>query len=465
MHDLFLLSCLLVLMGLGLCRSFLFVLAYIYIDITTPQQLTYWLLQPVPVSMIGFTLAFVGWLVSAGKDRAVIGWTQVILTILMCYCLYTTLTADFPDNAMLKWDWVWKVLLFGMFLPLTLITPRRIEAVIVVAILSASALIVPAGIKTLVTGGGYATLDLMVEGNSGLHESSTLSCVAIMILPLLSFLQRNGRIFPPGWTVSLYTTALGFACILVTIGTQARTGLVCIAVLGLLRLRTAKYRSLYLGGALAATLIAIPFLPASFMDRMSTIKTTQSNHSAATRLAVWAWTLDYATSHPMGGGFDAYLGNKVRYETVASADLGSPDGRSPASATSGIVEDKARAYHSSYFEMLGEQGWPGLFLWLGLHGLGLVRMERLFKAGRRATDPHRRWLTDLAGALQQAHLIYLVGAVFVGIAYLPFSFMILGLEAGLNAMVRPQSGHGMRRHMRSFGRHGVPADCNPPHAR
>lgn len=438
-HDLFFLGCLLVFFGLGLARPFLLVITYVYIDIATPQQLTHALLQPVPLSLVGFALAFGGWLLRLGRDRTVFGAMQVLLLVLMAYCLFSTLTADFPDAAWMKWTWVWKVLLFGIFLPMTLTTRLRLEAVIVVAILSASVLIVPTGIKALVTGGGYGALNLMVESNNGLHESSTLACVAIMILPLLSFLRRHGTIFPPDWRVALYISALGFACFLVTIGTQARTGLVCMALFAVLRLRTARYRSLYLGGAALALAIALPLLPTSFLDRMSTITTARSDQSAATRLAVWAWTLDYATDHPMGGGFDAYLGNNLRYEAVTSADLGASTGRGPAAANSGVVEDKARAFHSAYFEMLGEQGWPGLLLWLLLHALGVVRMERLYRARKRAPDPQRRWQSELAGSIQQAHLIYLAGALFVGIAYLPFALIILGLEAGLTAMAPRQS--------------------------
>ena len=53
------------------------------------------------------------------------------------------------------------------------------------------------------------------------------------------------------------------------IGTEARTGLVCIAVLGLLMLRDVKRRFLYLAGAsLARRSPPIPFLPASFTGRM-----------------------------------------------------------------------------------------------------------------------------------------------------------------------------------------------------
>ena len=466
-HDLFFVGCLLAFLVFGLRRRFLLVLAYVYIDISTPQLLTYSLLQPVPLSLIGFALALGGWLSSGRKDLAVFGWTQGILLALMLYCFATTLNADFPENAWLKWAWVWKVLLFGIFLPLTLTTRLRLEAVIVATILSASVLIVPTGIKALATGGGYGQLNLLVNSNSGLSESSTLSCVAIMILPLLSFLRRNGTLFPRDWKVTLYCTALGFACFLVTIGTQARTGLVCIIMLGLLWLRTAKYRSLYLGAALAVTLVAIPFLPASFMERMSTIKSARAEHSAATRLAVWQWTLDYANDHPLGGGFDAYLGNKIRYETVSNTNLGPDSAGGPETPGSGtdVIEDKARAYHSSYFEMLGEQGWPGLVLWLLLHGLGLIRMERLYRAGRRASLPQPGWTSDLACALQQAHIIYLVGALFIGIAYMPLALLILGLEAGLHALAARQPKYATTTRFAALANPAQAADCNTRPAR
>ena len=39
--------------------------------------------------------------------------------------------------------------------------------------------------------------------------------------------------------------------------------------------------------------------------------------------------------------------------------------------------DKSRAYHSAFFEMLGEQGWPGFILWLMIHLGGILRMEVL----------------------------------------------------------------------------------------
>ena len=52
MRDLAFIGFLLALWGMGFRRPFLFVCAYIYIDIISPQRLTYYLLNAVPISLI-----------------------------------------------------------------------------------------------------------------------------------------------------------------------------------------------------------------------------------------------------------------------------------------------------------------------------------------------------------------------------------------------------------------------------
>ena len=150
-------------------------------------------------------------------------------------------------------------------------------------------------------------------------------------------------------------------------------------------LRDVKRRFLYLAGAGLLVAASIPFLPDSFTGRMSTIQGYQSDSSAKVRLAVWGWTWDYAQEKPLGGGFGAYLGNKIQVRTVATQDSG---GVQTVAARTEI--DQGRAWHSAYFEMLGEQGFPGLILFLLIHIGGLVRMEVLRDAAtarRRATRP------------------------------------------------------------------------------
>jgi hypothetical protein len=62
-------------------------------------------------------------------------------------------------------------------------------------------------------------------------------------------------------------------------------------------------------------------------------------------------------------------------------------------------------------------------------------MERVRRILRHSDHPQDRSWRSLATALQNAQLICLTGAVFVGIAYQPFIFMLIGLQIGLATQV------------------------------
>ena len=427
MHDLVFIVFLGALFAMGLRRPFLLILAYVYIDIVSPQRLTYYLLNTVPISLIAVVMAVGGWALADDKTGLRVTPRQVLIVVLMVYCGLTTLTADFPVDAQDKWEWVWKSLAFGAFLPFTLRTRLRIEALLLFMILSAGAIIIVGGIKTVVThGGGYGELDLMVNNNSGMYEGSTISMAAVALIPIIWWFVGWGTVFPPDRRVKLFAIALTLACILIPIGTSTRTGLVCVGLLAVLQLRTVKRKLLYCAGLAMMTAAAVPMLPSAFTERMSTIKSYQADESASTRIAVWGWTWDYAKQHPFGGGFYAFRGNHLRYELKADDGKGGT-----AAAPERIAVDEARAWHSAYFEMLGEQGYPGLALWLAINIAGLFRMEVL---RRRLRDPAAplAWAGRLAGALQSAQLVYLLGASFVGIASNPFFYMLIGTQIGLD---------------------------------
>ena len=159
---------------------------------------------------------------------------------------------------------------------------------------------------------------------------------------------------------------------------------------------------------------------------MSTITEHGGDQSASTRVAVWEWTIDYVSENPFGGGFDAYRGNSFKYIMPERTEEGSS-----VSVEYVEVEDKGRAYHSSYFELLGEQGYPGFIAWIMLQLTGLWQMERLRRRYRTRDGSEERWIGPLAAGLQNAHIVYLVGAAFQGIGYQPVVFLFLGLQIAL----------------------------------
>ena len=426
MLDLALIAFVLGFLALGIRRPFLWILAYLYIDIVSPQKISYFLLASLPISLIVFAAAFGGWMFADDKADSRFTLRQGMMVVLLIYCGLTTLTADFPVEAAEKWSWVWKAMIFAIIFPVTLRTRLRIEAVVLIMVLAISSIIITGGIKTAASGGGYGSLRFFVNDNTGLYEGSIISCMAVSVVPLIWWLVNHGTVFPTDWRVKGFAAALTFACLLIPVGTQARTGLLCIGLLVALSMRTVKNRFLYAGLAAAISIMAIPFLPDSFTKRMSTIENHQSDESASTRIAVWKWTLDYVKDHPLGGGFDAFRGNKL---VIQTRDVDVIGGTSVVETTT--VTDAGRAYHSSYFEMLGEQGWPGLGLWLLIHVSGLWQMERLRRRWKSRTGAGEQWQAPLAAALQHMQLIFLLGSAFVGIAFLPLSLMMVGLQCAL----------------------------------
>lgn len=422
---LFLFVCFMLLAGLR--RPYLWVLTYLYIDILAPQKIGWGLTQVMPISLIAFCAAFAGWLLVDPKRGS--QWTlrQSLLVALLLYCGWTTMNADFPEDALVKWEWVWKAMVFAIFLPLTLTTRMRIEGAALTMVLTAGAIIIATGMKTALGGGGYEQLSFFVNNNSGLYESSTLSTVAIGIIPLILWFTHHGTVFPPDWRVKAFAYALVFACLLVPIGTEARTGLICMGVLAMLALRDVKRRFTFIAAGAMLVTVALPFLPQSYYERMGLITGYKEDSSASTRVAVWKWTIDYALENPTGGGFDAFRGNRFAYRMPVKEETG----ESTVSIEYREVVDEGRAYHSAIFELLGEQGWTGLGIWLWFQALGLWQMERIRRRWRKRTGAAEQWQAPLASALQVAQIIYLVGSLFQGIAYQPFIMMLAGLQIGL----------------------------------
>jgi probable O-glycosylation ligase (exosortase A-associated) len=438
-RDLFFLFYLVGLLALGCRRPFLFVLAYCYVDIVSPQQLSYFLLNRIPLSLIIATLAVGSWAIADDKKGLRFTPRQVLLALLLVYAGITTLHADFPVDAAAKWSWVWKALVWAIFLPLALRTRLRVEAYLLFMTLSAAAIVIVGGIKTILSGGGYGELNLMVDSNSGLYEGSTISTVAIALIPIILWLARHGTIFPRDWRVKTFVLGLVFACLLIPVGTEARTGLICIGVVTLLLLRDVKRRFLYAALIGVSGLAALPFLPHGFSSRMETISGYQADSSAASRLAVWGWTWDYVQHHPMGGGFDAFRGNRLQVTISTGNGVGDMQ-----SVSQQVMIDEGRAYHSSYFEMLGEQGFPGLFMFLILHITGLVRMEVIRRRHHRTEKAEDAWIAPLATALQSAQIVYLVGSFFVGIAFQPFILALVAVQIGFDTLIARRSGGAAR---------------------
>ena len=215
----------------GLQRPHLSLCLLLWVDLTRPQTTSYSFLADSSLSLYVALIFFASLILGARrlslpKERSY----QVLVAIMMIWFTITTLSAQFPAVAWNRYDSTIKTLLVILFIPFVLNTKARIEAVLWTIVLSAGYFCTMAGLKTLAGGGGYKS-NLLLSMTSHLTESSTLSAVAVALLPLIAYLYKYSDIAVKHKYVRWAALAYGVLFLLTVVGTHARTGLAALAVL------------------------------------------------------------------------------------------------------------------------------------------------------------------------------------------------------------------------------------------
>lgn len=389
----------------GLVAPFVLGLGYVWVDTFTPQSIAYSLLTEFPVSLVMGGAALLAYLIEDRKAPPRFYAVTVLILAMALWVTFTTFNAPVaPELARQKWDWAVKTILFSAFMPFLFRSRVQIEAFLLVYVFSLMGQLLPFGAKTLLGGGSYGTSYGLSSGNSGLTEGSFLSATAMLIVPFLLFLRRHSVIMPKNRLTNAMFLGMAFICFPAAVGTYERTALVgIVVVIAGLWLR-ARRRALYgaIGGTILAIIVALVLTSGSaWLTRMKTIGTYSQDSSALGRILVWEWTLDFVKDHPLGGGFYAHYTNTIVYPAT-------PDNPEP-------MVQHGRAAHSVYFEVLGEHGWPGLFLFLSLFAASLHSLHRTARITRNL--PGMEWCYDLARAAQISVFIPILCGAFIGVAF------------------------------------------------
>jgi len=455
MRDIAIALFVLLLVVVAFTRPWLATITYLYADLLQPQRLSYYLFQGVPLNLILGIVAVVFFIFDRKKNLR-FNIVQGLILAFVVWFTFTSTQAIIQDaQVWTKWDPAWKGLLFGgVFLPFVLSTRRRIETAIAFFVICVSLVTISAGLKTAAGGGGYGNLSMIVDVNKGLYESSTISTVAIAMIPLAIYLYYHSPLIGRTRLTLIGLIGTIVCAILTVIGTEARTGLVCIAFLAIMLWWSSRQRLVILVGAVAVSIVALPLLPQSFIERMGTITRPTEDSSANTRLVVWTWAFNFVKDHPLGGGF--------RVSRLTEVDFKLPI-RNKDGIITGYrkIDQQARAFHSSYIEVMAEHGWPGLALYMSIIGVTLAQLQ-MVRRRHRKDSPDREWLPALAQGLFRAIAIYAVGGLFVGIAFQTTLYVLIGISVAFCQLAASYGG-AEKRALRKMvlrvpqGRSPVPA--------
>lgn len=409
MRDYLVLAIILAGIPIAIFRPFFGVLYWCWISYMNPHRLTWGIAYNFPAAMAIGAGTLVGLLFT--KDRVKVPWERETVLLIALYVLFivTTSFAFYPADAWDRFQQVSKILVMTAA-TMVLITSRdRFRMFLLVIALSVGFFGVKGGIFSL-RGGG--TDRIYGPPGSFLEDNNDLALATVMVLPILFYLARDEV---RGWR-RWGLRAAGALSAISVIFTYSRGGFVGLAAVSGWALLKSKRKALAMIVFVVVAVGGFSLMPGQWLDRMMTIG-DMDDESSLGRINAWWFAFNLASDRILGGGFNTFSPDLfLRY---------APDPTDFHSA------------HSIYFEMLGEQGFVGLGLFLAILVSSILSLQGLRR--RYGRWPELQWVASYADMLQIALIGYMASGAFLGRANFDLYYHLVAATIILKALARREA--------------------------
>ncbi len=377
-------------------RPFFGLIMWTWLGLMNPHRLAWGFSLNFPFALIVFLTTAAAYAMSREPKKLPVSREIVVLGIFLVWMFFTTTQAWFPTLAWPQWDKVWRIQL-GILLTLMLTNSReRIHLIVWTACVSLGFYGAKGGIWTIMTGGNnrvYGPDGTFIGGNN------EIGLALLMTLPLLWYLIMHTK---PIWVRNGVYFVLAMSLVAI-IGTHSRGALVGLAIMGTMFIAKSRRKIMPILGATVFILVLPYVAPAEWFERMNTMKTYEEDQSAQERFGAWRKAAAIANQSWTGGGYDVLL---------------------PTNGTDA---------HSIYFEILGEQGYIGLAIFLLLGAMTWFKGGEIKKLTRNRPD--LLWARDLALMIQTSLVGYATSGAFLGLGYFDYVYLLIALIVVLHKIV------------------------------
>jgi probable O-glycosylation ligase (exosortase A-associated) len=336
------------------------------------------------------------------------------LILFIIWCSITTYFALVPDSAMNEWKRFIKIQVMVLICLILINDFKKLNQFLWVVVGSIGYFGVKGGIFTILTGGSFMVLgppDSFISGNT------EIGFALVIIFPLIwyFYLSSNRK-----WVRRVFIGIFVLTALAI-VGTTSRGAFVAGGIVSLFLWIKNKNRVRNALFLLLLIVLVLSFMPKKFFTKMETIKTYEEDASAMGRINAWWFAYHLANDRPiMGGGFHVFTPRLF-----------------PKYAPN--PEDYHDA-HSIYFEVLGEQGYIGLILFLIL---GLSTWRNASQAIKLSKDqPELKAQNHLAGMLQVSLVAYASGGAFLGLAYFDLPYHLVAVAVILRTCIEQKVQEG-----------------------
>lgn len=373
------------------------VMLWTWISLMTPHSLAYGFSQSFPVAAIVAAATFIGLTITKERHSPFVSSPVTWLTLFMSWIC---ITYFFSFNVEGSTEMLKKVMKIDVMLLVTLAllsTRRHIEIFVWVIVASLGFYGVKGGIFTLTTGGSHR-----VWGPGGfIGGNNEIALALIITIPFMYYLNL---IATNRWVKRALLAAMLLSAA-AALGSHSRGAFLAIAAMSIYMWLKSPRKFLFGSAMVMAGALLLLFMPEEWGSRMNTIKTYEEDGSAMGRINAWWMAYNLAKDRITGGGFDIYTPEIFATYAPDPFDI--------------------HAAHSIFFQVLGEHGFIGLFLFLGIWWSTWRNAAWLIKNGN--LNPETQWCQYLGAMCQVSLLGYAVGGSFLSLAYfdLPYNAMIM----------------------------------------
>ncbi len=391
-------------------RPYVGILAWSWLGYMNPHRLTWSFAYDFPYAQVVAIATLIGFLFSGEKKHFPFTRVTVVWLLFILWMNVTTFFALIPEWAWMEWDRTMKIQLIALLTVILMQRKERLNALVWVIALSLGFFGIKGGLFSIATGG-----DFLVWGPTGsfIEDNNALALALIMTVPLLRYLQLQSK---RAW-IRLGLLAVMALCALSILTSHSRGALVASLAMGVLFLVKIPYK-LRTGLVMILLLpVLIMMMPEQWFERMGSIGSFQEDESAMGRVNAWWFAWNLAMDRPLlGGGFQAFSSELFWKYAPNPTDF--------------------HDAHSIYFEILGEQGFVGLALFLLLAFLALSAATQILRRAKGHAE--LRWARELAAMLQVSLVGYAVGGAFLGLAYFDLYYHLIGMVVVLRVLVERQ---------------------------
>jgi probable O-glycosylation ligase (exosortase A-associated) len=385
------------------------VMGYAWLSLMNPHRLTYGPAFDFPFVAVvgGLTL-----LMLFARPDQIKPPKKAITVVLILFMLWMNVTTPFafePERAWTEWNRVMKTLFFMLVTMAALNTEKDTKLFALVVTLSLGFYGLKGGLFTVLSGG---TSRVMGPPGSYIGDNNDLALALLTIVPLIWYqhLQAKRRLLRWAWAGLTVLTMIS------VLGSYSRGALIGGAAMLVMLWLKSRYKVRTGIVMILLVPVMLMLMPEKWFGRMETIGEYQADGSAMGRVNAWHFAVNLASDNFLGGGFLPFTPRMFRIYAPVPADVHAP--------------------HSIYFQVLGEQGFVGLALFLIFLFLGWRTGSRVLRFCK--DKPELKWAHDLAAMCQVSLLGYCAGGAFLTLAYFDLLYDVIIIMVLLEKVLIPK---------------------------